>query len=235
LRKLKEHTRISREDAEALAGLRFEERRLSPNEDIVRQGDKPRVSVAVLAGMMARYHTRPGGGRQYLSFHIAGDMPDVQALFLEVMDHAVCAIGDAEVALIPHKDLMDLFERRLSLGYAFWRETLIDASIFRESITNNSARPARIRMAHFFCEQFYRAKAAGITTTNACSLPLSQIRLGETLGISVVTTNRVVQNLRRTGTVDFRDGVLTVRNWRKLIELAEFDPSYLHLTKQSRI
>jgi len=235
LRKLKEHTRISREDAEAIGGLRFEERQLAPNEDIVRQGDKPNVSVAVLSGMVARYHTRPGGARQYLSLHISGDMPDVQALFLDVMDHSVCAIGDAEIATMPHKDLLELFEHRLSLGYAFWRETLIDAAIFREAITNNAARPARARMAHFFCEQFYRAKAAGVAKENSCPLPLSQIRLGETLGISVVTTNRVIQNLRRTGTVDFREGVLTVRNWRKLTEIGEFDPGYLHLTRQNRI
>jgi hypothetical protein len=45
----------------------------------------------------------------------------------------------------------------------------------------------------------------------------------------------MVQALRRTGTVDWRGGVLTVRNWRKLTELAEFDSGYLHLTKQSRI
>jgi CRP-like cAMP-binding protein len=235
VRKLKEHTRISRADVDALTLLSFEERPFAANSDIVRQGDKPRVSVVVLRGMVARYHTRSGGGRQYLSFHISGDMPDLQGLFLDVMDHAVCAIDDAEVALIPHEDIFDLFERRVSLGFALWRETLIDATIFREAITNNSARPPRTRMAHFFCEQYYRAKAGGVANQNSCPLPLSQIRLGETLGISVVTTNRMVQALRRTGTVDWRGGVLTVRNWRKLTELAEFDSGYLHLTKQSRI
>jgi hypothetical protein len=29
--------------------------------------------------------------------------------------------------------------------------------------------------------------------------------------------------------------VLTVRNWKKLMQIGEFNPSYLHLTKQSRI
>jgi CRP-like cAMP-binding protein len=235
VRKLKEHTRISSGDADALGRLPFEQRPLPANADIVRQGDQPRVSVFVLRGMLARYHTRPGGGRQYLSFHISGDMPDLQALFLDVMDHSVCAIDDAEIALVLHSEILDLFERRPPLGFALWRETLIDAAIFREAITNNSARPPRIRMAHFFCEQYYRAKAGGLASQNSCSLPLSQMRLGETLGISVVTTNRMVQSLRRSGAVDWRDGVLTVRNWRKLTEIGEFDAGYLHLTRQSRI
>ena len=66
-------------------------------------------------------------------------------------------------------------------------------------------------------------------------MPLSQIQLGETLGISVVTANRGLQALRRTGAVEFRDGVLLVRNWKKLMQTGEFNASYLHLIKQSRI
>jgi CRP-like cAMP-binding protein len=235
IRKIREHTSLSRDDLEAIRKLTFVKRLLASGEDVVRQGDKPRVSIVVTRGVLARYHTRTGGGRQYLSFHIAGDLPDAQALFLDVMDHAVCAIGAAEVALVPHKDIFDLFERRLSIGYAFWRETLIDAAIFREAITNNSSRPVRTRIAHFFCEQYYRAQAAGIAEAGSCALPLSQIQLGETLGISVVTANRGLQALRRTGAAEFRDGVLTVRNWKKLMQIGEFNPSYLHLIRQSRI
>ena len=114
---------------------------MAPREDIVRQGDRPKVSVVVLRGMVARYHTLQGGGRQYLSLHIAGDMPDAQSLFLDQMDHAVCAMDDVVVALVSHKALLALFDERPAVGFAFWRETLIDGAIFREAITNNSARP----------------------------------------------------------------------------------------------
>jgi DNA-binding transcriptional regulator YhcF (GntR family) len=93
----------------------------------------------------------------------------------------------------------------------------------------------RTRIAHFMCEQFYRARAAGLGSENTCRLPISQTQLGETLGISVVTANRALQALRRTGIMEFRDGTLTVRNWDKLTALGEFDPRYLHLTRQNRI
>ena len=121
------------------------------------------MSAVVVSGILARYHLLPNGRRQYLSFHLAGDMPDSQALFIEKMDHAVCAMGSAVTALIPHKDLLSTFERRPSVGFAIWRETLIDAAIFREAITNNSARTTMARLAHLFCELFYRAKASGLT------------------------------------------------------------------------
>ena len=62
------------------------------------------------------------------------------------------------VALIPHKALLRLVRQRPVVGFALWRETLIDAAIFRQAITNNGARPLPARLAHFFCEQFYRAR-----------------------------------------------------------------------------
>ena len=62
---------------------------------------------------------------------------------------------------IRHDQLRATFETRPLIGSAVWRETLIDAALFREAITNNSSRAALARMAHLFCELFYRAQAAG--------------------------------------------------------------------------
>lgn len=235
IRKLKEHTRLSSEDVAALQTLTHTNRELAPGEDVVLQGDKPKIAVLVVKGMVGRYHARPAGNRQYLSFHISGDMPDSQSLFLDQMDHSVCALGaGAVVSLVPHHEILRMFETHPPAGYAFWRATLIDAAIFREAITNNSSRPVRARIAHFMCEQFYRARAAGLGTEDSCRLPISQMQLGETLGISVVTANRALQALRRTGAMEFRDGTLMVKSWEKLTALGEFDPRYLHLTRQNR-
>ena len=90
----------------------------------------------------------------------------------------VCAMGPAVAAMIPHKDLLSTFDRRPSVGFAIWRETLIDAAIFREAITNNSARTTMARLAHLFCELFYRAKASGLTQGSA----LEVLELRELLG-----------------------------------------------------
>jgi CRP-like cAMP-binding protein len=151
---------------------------LKANEDLIRQGDDPGVSALVTSGMLARYHLLESGKRQYLSYHLAGDMPDSQALFIDQMDHAVCAIGSASVALIPHKDLFATFKRRPSVSFAIWRETLIDAAIFREAITNNSARTGNARMAHLFCELFYRARASNLTRNETFEMPISLVQLG---------------------------------------------------------
>jgi CRP-like cAMP-binding protein len=231
IRKLKEHSRLSSEDLAEIASLSPIIKELKSNEDLIRQGDNPSVSALVISGMVARYHLLQNGRRQYISFHMAGDMPDSQAIFIDKMDHAVCAIGPALIASLAHKEIVASFNRRPSLGFAIWRETLIDAAIFREAITNNSARTMPSRMAHLFCELFYRARASGLTDKNSCQAPISLAQLGETLGMSIATVNRTLQELRASRTADFRNGVIVVGNWRRLADVGQFNPGYLHLKK----
>lgn len=231
IRKLREHSRLSTEDVDEICSWKYSTRELQPNEDLIRQGDDPSVAALVLSGLVARYHLLPNGGRQYLSFHMSGDMPDSQSLFIDRMDHAVCAIGTAFVASLPHTQLLASFNRRPPVGFAIWRETLIDAAIFREAITNNSARSMPARMAHLFCELFYRARASGLTSGTVCPAPVSLVQLGETLGMSIATVNRTLHKLRASRAMEFQNGELIIKNWRRLAEIGQFDPHYLHVKK----
>jgi CRP-like cAMP-binding protein len=231
IRKLKEHSRLAAEDLAEINSLSHTLKELKPNEDLIRQGDDPTVSAVVMSGMVARYHLLDNGRRQYISFHMAGDTPDSQALFIDKMDHAVCAIGSAVIAFIPHKELIVAFDRRPSIAFAIWRETLIDAAIFREAITNNSARTMPARMAHLFCELLYRARVSGLAEGNSFPAPISLVQLGETLGMSIATVNRTLQDLRASRSVDFQKGVLVLKNWKRLAEIGQFNPGYLHLRK----
>jgi len=229
--KLREHSRLSNEDLAAIRGLSYAIRELGPAEDLIRQGELPKVAALVVEGMVGRYHLLPNGRRQFLSFHMVGDLPDSQGLFLDRMDHSVCAVGPAVTAAIPHKLLLQTFERLPGLAFAIWRETLIDAAIFREAITNNSARTMPARMAHLFCELFYRAEVSKLTRGNLLVLPISLAQLGETLGMAIATVNRTLTTLRASKTIDFRNGTLTVLNWRGLAKIGQFNPGYLHLKR----
>lgn len=234
-RKLKEHSRLNADDVAQLSQLSFQRRHLDANEDLIRQGDRPDVVALVVSGMVGRYHLLKDGRRQYLSFHVRGDLPDAQSLFLDRMDHAVCAIGEAEMVLIPHVQVREMFERRPMVGFAIWRETLIDAAIFREAITNNSSRSPRARMAHLFCEIYYRARTSGLVNGNSCDLPLSQTQIGETLGIAIATVSRTLQALRRARLIEFKSGRLTIKDWNRLVAQGDFNPEYLHLKRAVQI
>lgn len=234
LRKLKQHSRLDPSDVTAIRKLSFVYREMAPGEDFCRQGDKATACAVVSEGMLARYHTMSDGKRQYISLHISGDWADAQGLFLDHMDHSVCAMGKASVYSIPHSELFELFKDRPQIGFVVWRETLIDAAIFRMTITNNSARYGTARLAHFFAELYYRSKAVGLVSGNSCYLPLNQTQLGETVGMSIATVNRNLQKLRKGGAADWSGGRLIVRNWDKLTSIAGFDSSYIYQKVQGK-
>lgn len=235
IRKLQEHTELSKTDLATIKQLPGITRHLQKNEDILRQGDKPTDSTVVLEGFIARYHTVSSGRRQYLSFHMPGDMPDAQTLFLETMDFSLCAMEKSVIALVPHAAIINLFKERPETGTAFWKETLIDAAIFREAITNNSSRNLLMRLAHFFCEQYYRAHKSGLTEQDTFKIPLTQTQLGEALASSLPSISRAMSELRKTNTVEFDNGVLQVKDWKKLVQIGDFNPTYLHLKKSASI
>jgi CRP-like cAMP-binding protein len=233
IEKLTQHSHLTPADLNKVRHLTCMVRELSSNEDFIHQGDLPLASAIVVEGMLARYHTLESGRRQYLSLHLPGDWPDAQGLFLEQMDHSVCAIGTAVVCAIPHEELIALFRERPNIAFAVWRETLIDAAIFREAITNNSSRDSVARLAHLFCEMYFRAKRVGLVREGVLSLPLNQTQIGEMLGMSLVSVNRNLARLRKYSAGDFKAGKLIVTNWKKLSSIGEFDSTYLHQIVQA--
>jgi CRP-like cAMP-binding protein len=155
-------------------------------------------------------------------------MPDAQSLFLSEMDHSVCAIKRATVGIISHADLFTLFDARPQIGRAIWRETLIDAAMFRQTVVNNSARAPLSRMAHFFCEHYYRSFQSAPAANGQVYFPLTQSQLADALGMSIVTANRTLQKLRRTQAMDWHADSLVIKDWAELCEIGDFNPRYLH-------
>ncbi len=229
IRRLRRHSSVPSRDERALARLRPRVAVVAAGADLVRQGDRPDTSIFVLSGMLARYHILARGDRQYISLHIAGDLPDLQSLFLGVMDHALMAVDAARIACFPHEQLQALLVEAPSAAAALWRQTLLDAAIFREAVTRNGLRSGVERLAHVLCEQFVRAKAAGIARADACRFPLTQTQIGQLLGMSLVSVSRAIGTLRKDRLIEVRGGELRVLDWKRLQARAAFDPTYLHL------
>jgi CRP-like cAMP-binding protein len=154
IRKLESIAQLSDEERQAVEGLPTVIRLLQPRQDIVRDKDRPGHCCLVLSGWTYRYKLLSEGKRQILSFHIPGDLPDLQSLHLRVMDHSLATLTACRLAFIPHESLRELTTRFPGLGATLWRDTLIDAAIFREWMTGIGRRTAFGRIAHVFCEMY---------------------------------------------------------------------------------
>ena len=235
VRKLESITTLSNEQRAAIESLPFMVRALKPRQDIVREGDTASQSCLVLDGWLCRSKIVGDGKRQIFSFHIAGDIPDLQSLHIPVMDHSLATITAATVAFIPHEALHDLTARFPGITAALWRDTLVDAAIFRQWLLSMGRRDAFDHMAHLFCELYLKQEAVGLAGEHRCPMPITQVDLADATGMSNVHVNRVLQELRGQDMISLQGRKLVILDWPALTKAGEFDPGYLHLEKQPAI
>jgi len=228
IRKLRNNTNLDADDIEAIRALPVQIKQLPANTAVVREGDKPSQSCLMIDGYSVRAKTANEGRRQILSIHIAGDIPDLQSLYLHVMDHDFKTLSACTVAFISHDSLRALTRSRPLIAEALWRETLVDAAIFREWIVNVGRRQAPQRLAHLILEMRQRLAAIGRVGDGHYELPMTQNDLADALGLTPVHVNRVLQMLRADGLMDIRRNVVTLGDAEKLMEIGDFDDLYLH-------
>src|SRR5215213_7354518 len=151
---------LSEDEKDVLRKLSGTIKTVGSRQDLVREGDRPHECCLLLEGFAYRYKLTETGKRQIFSFHIPGDIPDLQSLHMDVMDHSLSSLTACKAMFIPHETVRDLVRRCPRIGDAFWRDTLIDAAVFREWILNLGRREAHWRMAHLLCELYVRLRAA---------------------------------------------------------------------------
>jgi CRP-like cAMP-binding protein len=222
---------VSPAERAALRRLQLMPVSVSAHEDIVREGDSPSVVTLLLQGLLCRYKIVADGKRQIMSFHIPGEIPDLPSLLIHEMDHNVCSLVPSRVAIIPHAAMLALFAEQPQLAYLFWRNTLIDAAVFREWMVGIGRRSAFTRIAHLFCELIVRMQAMGLSSKYSIELPLTQTDIADALGLSTVHVNRTLQEIRAAGLIKFQRGKLVAIDWPGLREAGEFEQIYLHTQK----
>jgi len=164
-----------------------------------------------------------------MSFQIAGDMCDLHSFLLGEMDHSVGTLTPCKVACIPHAALSDIIDKYPRIARALWRDTLIDAAVFREWMVGLGRRSSYGRGARLLCEGYVRCEAVGLAVDHRFPFPITQTELGDATGLSLVHMNRTLQELRRDGLITFRDKTVDITDWEGLQRAGEFDPKYLHL------
>ena len=228
IRKLESIGPLSSAERDALRRLQTSLHHVNARQDVVREGERPNAITLVVQGLLCRYKIVADGKRQIMSFHIPGDLPDLPSLVIPILDHSLCSLVASELALIPRAALLDLLADQPQLAHLFWRDTLVDAAIFREWMVGIGRRSAFTRIAHLFCEMIARMRAVGLSSEHTVELPLTQTDIADALGLSTVHVNRTLQELRGAGLIKYSRGMLVAIDWPGLRSAGDFEQNYLH-------
>jgi len=225
---------ISDKEKAELFALFAGEKSYAAGEEIVREGARPKVSLLLMEGLAARFKVLEDGGRQIAAIHVPGDFLDLHGFLLKVLAHGVFALSACTLVQVEHEALKKLTETSPHLTRMLWLDTLIDASVHREWLVAMGRRPAIGQLAHLMCELYVRLKLVDRTDGFSFRLPVTQNELADVLGLSVVHVNRTLRDLRRRGVIRWEGDRIHIDNWDGLVEIAEFDATYLSLQKEPR-
>ncbi|MDF3063966.1 MAG: cyclic nucleotide-binding protein [Microvirga sp.] len=234
VRKLEHGAALSQDDRARLEEAARDVRGVGPRHDLIGEGDRPEEVHLILEGFACRYKMLPGGERQIMAFLVPGDFCDLHVAILGEMDHGIATISPCKVAYIPQRTIDELTSKHPAIARALWWATLVDEGTLREWIVNMGRRSADEQMAHLLCELLLRLESVGLAHENGFDFPVTQEELADTLGLSNVHVNRVLQQLRETGMITLTGRRLTIHDVDRLQEFAGFNPNYLHLVKRAR-
>ena len=233
VRKLDGFVSLSDADKALLERISAPSRIVPSQTDLVREGDAPEGVFLILEGIACRHKVRATGARQITAYLVPGDLCDLDVALLDTMDHTITTLSPCRVVLIPPKTVAEVMEHHLQIARALRMTTLVDEATLREWLVNVGGRSGMERLAHLFCELRVRMQAVGLVEDDSFDLPVTQMDLADTTGLSSVHLNRTLQELRRQGLIEFRRRRLTILDLPRLRALAEFKANYLHLGERA--
>jgi CRP-like cAMP-binding protein len=234
LLKLRARDEVGPEEETAIRGLVAATVDVPADQVLIHAGRDLNESTLLLDGWMARAKDLQSGQRQLAELQVPGDFVDLHGFTLKRLDHDLITLSRCRVATVPHSRLKDMTERFPHLARLYWLMTNIDAAIQREWTLSLGRRSAIARMAQLFCELRLRLGLVGLVQNDSYDFPLTQVELGECLGLTAVHVNRTIQELRRQGVVDLERRRVTIRDLKALESIAEFDSRYLYFDRRPR-
>lgn len=212
----------------ALENLSRSRKKFAAGQTLVTQGSKPFCAFLILAGVAFRYKYLSNGKRQIFGYILNGELCDAHFVISAHSDHDIGLLTDSEVAMIPMHELVGVTANFPSIRSALLKMILVEDAILREWLLNVGQRNAPQKLAHFICEICERLlKVGSVNLDGSYNVPLTQLDLADTMGLTVVHVSRCLQKFRREGLMHWSRRRLTILDLPRLRQVAGFDPAYL--------
>lgn len=231
IRKLEHGAPLTDNDRAVLEAISQKSRAIPTNHDIITEGTRPAAVTLVMRGFACRYKLLPDGKRQITALLVPGDFCDLHVAQLAEMDHTIGTGWGCDIVEISKATIDDILQTHPRIARALQWSALVDAATLRTWLVNMGQRPADKQMAHLICELLVRLQTVGLADADSFDFPISQIDLGDTLGLSFVHVNRTLQELRGLNLISWKHKRIHLPDVERLKSFAEFDPRYLHLNE----
>lgn len=190
---------------------------------LLAEGSHSAHLFTVLSGWGFRYKLLDDGRRQILNYVLPGDMIGLQGSLMGEMQHSVETLSPMLLCMFERSRLMELYRDHPGLAYDLTWIAAREERMLDENLLSIGRRSALERTAYLMAFIGSRARSVGLTGTNRVEIPITQQHVADTLGLSLVHTNKTIRKLIDLKMVQWRDGGCQILDMAALMELAGWD------------
>lgn len=172
----------------------------------------------VLSGWGFRYKLLEDGRRQIVNYVMPGDLVGLQGSLLGEMKHSVEALSQMVLCVFEKAELFSLYRKFPELAYDITWIASREECMLDDNLLTVGRRTALEKVAYLLVFILERSRQSGLTKNG--TLSITQQHVADTLGISVVHTNKTIARLMERGHLKWEDGGCRILNPEALAELA---------------
>jgi len=208
---------------EFMQGFKQGELYVAKGAQMLSQGVVSPHLYSLLQGVLFRFKTMEDGRRQIVNFLFPGDMIGLQGAMEDPLHYGVEAITEARVCIFQRERFLELFSTHPRLGFdVAWLAAQEDSSL-DDHLTSVGRRSARERIAYLALFLFLRGRATGMAGRTYLNISLTQAQIADTIGLSIVHTNKTLQSLRRSKVVEWTPDRIGIHDMDAAIACAKYD------------
>lgn len=194
---------------------------MQPGQVLVHEGQQATRLFTLYAGWAIRYQTLPDGRRQIVHILLPGDFVGLQQEFDGPARYGVEALTAGALCVFPGDRLWELFRAHPRLGYDLTWLAAHEEQHLDGALLTVGRRTARERVAALLVHLVRRLQRIGQQEPGGTvHCPLTQQQVADTLGLSLVHTNRTLRRLAREGLLDWQGPRLRLPDPDALARLA---------------
>lgn len=175
-------------------------------QELLHEGEAICRSSLMVTGWAARTRCLEDGRRQIINFVLPGDLVGFTGLVRPLASSTVIAITDVTLCPLPDPSLSPC------LGDAYAVSRALDEAHLLGQITRLGRLSAQERIQDLLLELLERLEMAGLARDGRYRIPLTQEMLADTLGLTPVHVNRMLQQARQAGELSWHGGELVLHD-----------------------
>lgn len=200
--------------------FKVDELHVEPGASFLREGATAEHLYTVLSGWAFRYKILDDGRRQILNYALPADMVGLQGAIMRDMEHSVEALTPLTLCVFPRAKLWDLYSKFPSLAFDLTWLAAREEQLIDEHLVNLGRRSSLERTAYLLQHLYVRADEAGMVKNGTIQFPFTQQHLADTLGMSLVHTNKTLKRLMGSNAIRWKNRVFEMINREALTEIA---------------